>query len=254
LAIRCSKVSCCSNDFAPKETRLIKNRTGITAQIEEVDIEMQHSRILTRRQLENAPHPPLVGERSHHIILVTLKDGSKWAVDLAGAQHGQRKPVLRYADYKRDYIAKITGRRPYGTNAMHPERPILKRNPKTSILAVTPLLDNMTYQIDELEEWIFHNMAVNKILEANDRRYQALKKSLVECLATAALEYVKLECHEPTSKAKPIYVTDSSGVTMSEEDKGRMERKRLRKLAEMDPSMREMFESAKAKGNAVIML
>jgi hypothetical protein len=225
----------------------------LTAQIEELDVEVQYSRILVHRQLEDAPLPPPVGEPSHHIILVTLKDGSKWAVDLAGAQHGQSKPVLRYAEYKRDYVAKVTGRRPYGTNAMHPEYPICKRNTKTGIIAAIPLLDNMTYQIDELEEWIFHNMAVKKVLEADGTQYQALKKSLVECLATAALERVKLHCQDPTSKAKPIYVNDGPGVTMSEEDRGRMERKRLRRLAEMDPSMREMFESAKTKGNAVFM-
>jgi hypothetical protein len=186
-----------------------------------------------------------------------MKDGSKWAVDLAGAQHGQRKPILRYADYKRDYIAKITGRRPYGASAEHPARPILKRNPKTSIRAATPLLDNMEYQIDELEEWIFHNMAVSKILEANDTQYQALKKSLVDCLATAALEHVKLACLNPTSKAKPIVVIDrleGPGVAMSEEDRGRMERKRLRRLAEMDPSGREMFEDVKSLFSAVYMV
>lgn len=112
----------------------------------------------------------------------------------------------------------------------------------------------MSYQIDELEEWIFHNVAIDKIFEADATAYQTLKKSLVECLATAAEEHVKLHCQDPTSKAKPIIVTDTPEPSMAKEDRDRMERKRVRKLVEMDPSMRKIFEDAKAKGTAVLML
>lgn len=227
--------------------------TGYTAKTEELDIEVQDSRILVRRQLDS-PLSPLSNERSHHIILVTLKDGSKWVVDLAGAQHGQRQPVMRYNDYKRNYIAKITARCPYGTNHQHPEYPICKRNPKTGIIASIPLRENVDYQIDELEEWIFRNVTIDKILEADPAEYQTFKKSLVECLATAADEHVKLHCQDPTSKAKPIVVTDTPKPSMSKEDRERMERKRARKLAEMDSSMREIFESAKAKGHKVLTI
>jgi len=41
---------------------------------------------------------------------------------------------------------------------------------------------------------------------------------------------------------------------MSEEDRLRMERKRARVMASMDPSVREMMEAQKAQGTEVLML
>jgi hypothetical protein len=51
---------------------------------------------------------------------------------------------------------------------------------------------------------------------------------------------------------RPIYSINTPEPAMSKEDRDRM-RKRIRWLAEMDPSMREMVEDTKAKCERVFM-
>lgn len=213
---------------------------------------MFEARVSMYRHLAN---DPLTGthDAGHFVLRITLKDNSVWAVDLAGAQHGQRKPVLPFDDYDRDYIAKILNVRPFGEGAKRPRDFIFRRHPGNEILAMV-LTENQDYQIDELAEWEYHNTTVQEVLKAKTDDFQKLKQELVDHLAMAAREYVKLAMRDSTSKAKLIIVKHQGVENMSAEDKGRMERKRARKLAGMPADVRELYEKSKAGGSDFVMI
>lgn len=71
----------------------------------------------------------------------------------------------------------------------------------------------------------------------------------MEHLATAAREYHKYAIRkDPTTAAKPIPDPSTADENLSEEDRGRMERKRARRLAQMCPEVRESWLRAEATG------
>lgn len=115
------------------------------------------------------------------------------------------------------------------------------------------LTHNLDHQEDELEEWLFFHVPVNTIISANAAEFQNLKNMLVTHLGTAAREYVKFARGDSTSTAKPI-VTFKNPKELSEEDRGRMERKKARQLARMSPETRERLRRAEAEGHTVIMM
>ena len=225
--------------------------TGYTARVEEMDIRMFKSRISTYRHHANDPSTP-VSDTVHHILRVTLKDNSVWAVDVAGAQHSQHNPVVLFANYQQDSIAKILDTRPVGTNARNIQVPVFTRNPGNMILAMQ-LEENLSHQFDELAEWEYHPLTVQKLLKAKREEYSLLKTQLVEHLATQAREYAKLTQRDPSSTAKLILVKSHGIEDMSDEDKGRMERKRLRRLASMDVEARRQWLEQEANGAGFVM-
>ncbi|KAM0724007.1 hypothetical protein Q7P37_000998 [Cladosporium fusiforme] len=236
----------------------MKTFEGYVEKAEEVDVQMIEERAFMRRYLWNSPFEPMSDFCDHSVIRVTLKDGSRWAVDLAGAQYRQNNPVMLFSDYKTQYVDKVFTPRPFGANAIHPERPICKRRPGTGVedmLYACVMAENLSYQIDELEEWVFHHGPVSALLnDSSVAGFQKQKDVLVAHLATAARDYVKLARQDPTSTARPIFVSDQSTVDLSEEQKGRLDRKRGRKVANMSPDVREHYESAKAKGTFTVMM
>jgi hypothetical protein len=121
--------------------------------------------------------------RRHVVLCVTLVDGSTWAVDPAGAQHGQHKPVLRFSDYSRDYVAREVARQPYGTTA---------GSTFPSGVNALQLGENWSYQNDALYVWIRGNGAIRDLLKAKPSEYDRLKRLLVSHLAAAANVYVDL--------------------------------------------------------------
>lgn len=217
---------------------------------------MVEQRVFMRRHLPDLTM--MTDYCDHHILRVALKDSSRWAVDIAGLQHSQKKPVMRFEDYKSEYVEKIFASRAYGANAIHPERFIRKRRPGSGLedgLFACKVIENLEYQIDELEEWVFRHGPVDAILERGAPEFQTHKNMLVNHLATAAREYSKLANGDPSSTAKPmISVADEPPKGLSEEDKGRLARNRARKLANMSPEAREFMEQAKANGHHVTMV
>jgi hypothetical protein len=163
----------------------------------------------------------------HIVLRVTLADGNAWAVDPAGAQRGQYKAVLRFSDYNRDYVAQFPyPRMPYGSNASVVEA-TRKHCPH--------LMEIENYQIDELHEWAFKNIAVKNLLKVKPTEYETLKKSLVAHLATAAREYIKLARGDPTSKLRFWKASSTTFGTLSKEQKEKVERKKARVMADVDP-------------------
>ena len=225
---------------------------GYTSKAEEVHVRMFDSRISTYRHHANNPSIA-VFDNVHHVLRVTLKDNSTWAVDLAGAQHGQYKPVLPFSDYDKVSIAKILETRPFGASKGRPDIPVNARNPG-NILPAISLTGNMIHQVDELAEWEYHHITVQGLLKAKSDVYHTLKAQLVNHLATQAREFVKLALGDPSSKARLITVSDIGIESMSEDDKGRMERKKARKLASMDTQTRSFFEEQEANGTPVMMI
>lgn len=213
---------------------------------------MFDSRISTYHHYPNDPSTA-VSDNVHHILRVTLRDNSTWAVDLAGAQHGQHKPVLPFSDYDEVYIAKILETRPFGASQGRTDIPVNMRNPGNMFLALS-LVENTSHQADELFEWEHHHVTVQDLLKAKNDVYLPLKAQLTSHLATQAREYVKFAANDPTSKARLITVSDVGVENMSGEDKGRMERKKARRLASLDPKTRSLFEEQEANGTSVIML
>ena len=209
---------------------------------------MFKSRVLTYRHHANDPSTA-VADTFHH----TLKDKTVWAVDVAGARHAQHNPVVPFANYERDSIAKVLDTRPFGTNARDIQVPVLARNPGGMMLAMQ-LEENLDYQIDELAEWEHHHITVPELLETKRKGFLTLKTQLVEHLATQAREYVKLAQSDPSSTAKLILVRSHGIEDMSEEDKGRMEKKRARRLAGMDVEIRKQWLEQEAEGTGFVML
>jgi len=119
----------------------------------------------------------------HVLLCATLADGSTWALDPAGAQHGQYKPVLPFSDYVREYVVSEVARNPHGTaaNLTH------YYGPNT-----LQLCENWSYQNDELHAWIYQNGTVENLLKAEPSEYDRLKKLLVSNLAVAAHDYVNI--------------------------------------------------------------
>lgn len=227
--------------------------TGHVASVEQVDVDVFESHVsIVRFGTSDAKTGSYYTGNS--VLRITLKDGSVWVLDVAGAQFGQRKSVMPFADYSRHYIAEIAEVHPFGKVESHIA--IFDRHRQNASL-ITQLDDNWTYQIDELAEWEYHNITVHDLLKAKTSDFQRLKQELIDYIATAAREYSKLALHDPTSTAKPIDVNDigyGNASNMSEEDKGRMERKMARKLAEMEPAKRAMFEKQVAEGSHFMMV
>jgi hypothetical protein len=213
---------------------------------------MFKSRISTYRHHSSDPSTA-ASDAVHHILRVTLKDKTVWAVDAAGAQHAQHNPVVPFANYQRDSIAKILDTRPFGTNARNIHVPVLARNPGGLMLAMQ-LEENLGHQIDELAEWEHHHVTVPELLKTKREGYLALKKQLVEHLGTQAREYVKLTQRDPSSTAKLILVSNHGIEDMSDEDKGRMARKRARRLAGMDVETRKQWLEQEAEGTGFVTL
>jgi hypothetical protein len=225
---------------------------GYTSKVEEVHVRMFDSRISTYHHHADNPSTA-VFDNVHHVLRVTLKDNSTWAVDLAGAQRGQYKPVLPFSDYDKVSIAKILEIRPFGASEGRSDIPANARNPGNMFVALS-LIENTIHQADEFAEWEYHHVTVQGLLKAKSDVYQTLKAQLVKHLATQAREYVKFAANDPTSKARLITVSDVGVENMSGEDKGRMERKKARRLASLDPKTRSLFEEQEANGTSVIML
>lgn len=211
------------------------------------------SRVKTYRHFARDPQSRVV-DATHSVLRVTLKDGSAWVQDLAGAQHGQQKPVMPFADSDRAYIASILSSREFGTSARSVQS-VLKRHPGDLPLEMR-WSENQDYQIDELAEWEYHNVAVKELLKAKTDDHQRSKQELIDHLATAAREYVKYALRDPTSTARPLDVLVMNGNTenLSEEDKGRVERKKARKMARMDAGARELYETSTAAGAVAVAI
>ena len=229
--------------------------TGYIARVEEVDVRMLSKRILTYRHHANDPSTPN-SDAVHHILRVTLKDGSIWVVDVAGAQHGQHNPVVPFADYERDYIAKILATRAFGTSSRNIHDPVNTRNPGNpgNIMLMLELSQTLEHQIDELTEWEHNHVAVPKLLKTKREAYQSLKTELVAHLAKHARESLKSVQGDPSSTYRPIVVKNSGTEDMSHEDKARMERKRARKMAGMNANTRRLWEEQEKKGTPSLMI
>lgn len=215
---------------------------------------VKESRLLMRRH--TAGHAGNTSQNIHHLIRVTLKDGTAWAIDPAGAQYGQLKAILPFFEYDHHYVAKILARRPYGANEKYPEKFIQERHPQDKLLLFRVFAQNriLEYVVDELAEWKFKHVTVETVVKSAEVEYQRLKLMLLEHLKTSARECVKWSSGDTTSSARPILAHDTTGEDLPEEEKMRIKRKHMRRLASMDPKTREWVESEEAKGTQVVLL
>jgi hypothetical protein len=223
-------------------------RVGYTTKIEEVDVRVLDSRVLLHRHSTKDTTAPVTSSL-HHIICVTLKDGTTWAVDPAGAQHRQNQPVLPFDEYKEDFVAEVLGRRPYGSSKRDLGNFTSERHPRQEWYEAVDvklgfIMDHIT---DELEEWQLKHASLKDIIKAGASDYSCQKAVLVAHLVTTAREFIKLCNGDPNSTTKLIDL-NSRSANLSKEDKQRMDRKRARDMAAMNPSVREMVEREKAQG------
>lgn len=215
---------------------------------------MHQSRILLHRHSSYDKSIPAF-QSIHHVICVTLKDGTAWIIDPAGSQHGQTKAFLPFAEYQRDYVAAILARHPYGERKLYLEKFSVERHPADfyNLSYSCKMGENLGHVVDELEEWELKHGSIKSVIEANSGDYARLKNKLVDHLASAAREFTKF-CHgDPTSTAKPIDL-NANPATLPEEDKQKWKRKMERHMAAMDPSQLEMVKSEQAQGNTVLFL
>jgi hypothetical protein len=251
LVLRLSRVIMCHANSACLSNRLTFH-IGYVAKTEELDVRMFDSRLLLRYHAMSTA--TAISQNIHHIISVTLKDGSVWAVDPAGAQHGQHKAVLPFSEYNRDFVAKVLARRPYGTNEIYPEKFIQERHSEKAFFMVTFILNGiLEYVADELAEWEFKHVPVETMMKSNDEEYQRLKSLLLKHLTTAACDSVNFNNGKQESPGQPIFVRDTTNEKIPQAEKQRIERKRARRLAKMDPNARKRLEEEEANGSAILM-
>lgn len=226
---------------------------GYPSKIEEVRVRVFDAKVNFRRHAFGNTGDAKVFT-NHVVLRVTLTDGSTWAVDPAGAQHGQYKPVMRFSDYKRGYIARTTA------SKQHDEGPMLSmsadlfqgRLPEGN-WELWKLWEHWRYHAFELQEWARKNTPLVDIVKAKRGEYITLKQSLVAHLATAARDYVNLMNGDWASPAKitlPQY--SMSPALLSQEDRGRLERKNARLTESMDPEVRELLKNQKKLFSHVI--
>lgn len=183
-------------------------------------------------------------QNTHHVVRVTLKDGTGWVLDPAGAQYGQRKAVLPSAEYKQDFVAKILARRPFGTNEFKPEQFVRERHLQASpqfltcAFVLNQVLEDMA---DEIAEWQTAYTTIEALIKTtNAVEYQRLKMLLLDHLATTARATVEYINGPPGSASNEFQMRRSS--QKSEMRRERALRKRARKWANMDPAAREILE------------
>ena len=70
-----------------------------------VNVKKKHQRVVHHRS--NGPDNVTYG---HELLVVTLENDTAYVLDPAGAQYGQRKPVLTFEEYHREYVAMDRGR------------------------------------------------------------------------------------------------------------------------------------------------
>jgi hypothetical protein len=227
---------------------------GYTTKIEEVDVQILGSHLLLHRH-STKDTTALATQSIHHVICVTLKDGTTWVVDPAGAQHRQNQPVIPFDKYKQDFVAKVLARRPYGSSKDHLGNFTGERHPREAWYEAVDVKLGfiMEHVSDEFEEWLIEHVSLKDLIKASASNYSRQKGMLVAHLATTAREFIKLCNGDPTSTARLIN-PNTNLAKLSEKDRQRMARKQTREMADMDPSVREMMESAKAQGTEVIML
>lgn len=232
----------------------IDSPVGYTTKIEEVDLRVLGSRVLLHRHSTKDTTAPAT-QSVHHVICVTLKDGTTRAVDPAGPQHRQNKPVMPFDKYKQDLVAKILARRPYGSSKDHLENFTSERHPRQAWHEAVDVKLGfiMEHVTDEFEEWLAEHINSEDLIKASASDYSRLKAELVAHLATIAREFLKLSNGDPTSTTRLIDL-NANPAKLSEKDRQRMARKQTREMASMDPSVREMIESERAQGTQVIML
>ncbi|GAB7329050.1 hypothetical protein MBLNU13_g00892t1 [Cladosporium sp. NU13] len=232
----------------------VKAFAGYTTKIEEVDVRVLDSRVLIHRHSTKDTTAPET-QSIHHIICVTLKDGTTWAADAAGAQHRQNQPVLPFDKYKQDFVANVLARRPYGSSKHHLGNFTSERRPREAWYEAVDIKLGfiMEHVSDEFEEWLSEHISLKDLIKASASDYSRQKAMLVAHLATTAREFISLSNGDPTSTARLINL-NANPAKLSEKDRQRMARKQAREMADMDPSVREMMESAKAQGTEVIML
>jgi hypothetical protein len=100
----------------------------------------------------------------------------------------------------------------------------------------------LEYVADQLAEWQHEHVGVENMMKSSVGEYQRLKPMLLTHLATTARESVIFSNGEPGSASDHINVRDRA-VNVSERQRQRFQRKRLRKWANMEPSERAEFEN-----------
>lgn len=163
--------------------------------------------------------------------------------------------MIPFDKYKQDFVAKILARRPYGSSKDHLGNFTSERHPREAWYEAVDVKLGfiMEHVSDEFEEWLIEHVSLKDLIRASASDYSRLKAKLVAHLATAAREFIKLSNGDPTSTARLVNLKPNP-AKLSEKDRQRMARKQVKEMAAMDPSVREMMESAKAQGTEVIML
>jgi hypothetical protein len=193
-----------------------------TFKVQELTTEISDSKMKARLYFAGKP----IGKPPHVVLCASLPDGVTWAIDPAGAQYGQYKPVLRLSDYHRDYVSNFPHCSvPHGSIAS-----VTKCQRELSL----PLMDIENYQTDQLHEWVFQNVPIKHLLKAKPMEFVEFKQSLVAHLAAAARDHVNLTNGDITSPAKITLTQHQSNTgSLSEEDRGRVKRSKARKIADM---------------------
>jgi hypothetical protein len=216
---------------------------GYVTRIEEVDVQISDSHVLLRHQTKGTTAVAL--QNTHHVVRVTLKDGSGWVLDPAGAQYGQPKAVLPSAQYKQDFAARILARRPFGTNEFRPEQFVgerhLQASPQfpTCAFALNQVLEDVA---DEIAEWQATYVTIEALIKTpNAVEYQRLKMLLLDHLATTTNAFVKYFNGPPGSASNEFQMRDPSQKTGRKRE--RALRKRARKWAAIGPEAREILQN-----------
>ncbi|KAK4579895.1 hypothetical protein LTR86_000096 [Recurvomyces mirabilis] len=126
-------------------------------------------------------------EQQHNLFAVTVKDGTCYAVDPAGPQFGQMRPVLLWSDYKKRLVSSVQQTAPFGFQkrawfAQAHTDPHFAM--EANHLAVLLMNEEMYKHFDKsLEQWCKKSpTSMRGILRGKQAEYEAYRRQLLAFL------------------------------------------------------------------------
>lgn len=107
-------VSYPSHSFSEIERKLSSHFVGISSRLSEISIKPRIKKPLKLRMFDALKEDR--NDYQHEALVVRLKDGSSFVVDLAGPQFGYHLPVMPYDNYIKTMVRDKTSptKQPFG--------------------------------------------------------------------------------------------------------------------------------------------
>ncbi|KAL8833231.1 MAG: hypothetical protein Q9170_004395 [Blastenia crenularia] len=141
----------------------------------------------------------------HEVLIVTLKDGSRYVVDLAGAQYGYHEPIIPFNLYEESGIRKVSMHKAQAVGYQRQYMQNLCKEKGTWQGAIR-CYNEILYQClnDQVKAWQSLVMPLPAMLRLGDKDFQKTKQTFVHCVDVAMREYKRLSDEQGKFKVQMI--------------------------------------------------